>query len=125
MTGNGHAAYFSQAVISEGEGTQNKNNLSQSDFTGTTNISSQTILTGVAGGQSTASSTPRSRGQDPTLATDLENPVAAGVFRASLVSKMDGLIQDFQTNKISRSETLYQIQILQSLHDAGLEEPVR
>ena len=49
------------------------------------------------------------------------SPIPEGVFRASLVSQMDALIQDFRTDKALKSETLYQI--LKTLLEAGLDEP--
>lgn len=70
MSGNGHAAYFGQAVAPKGEGTQNENNSSQSNIAGSANNSSQTIPTGTAGGQSTMPLAPGPAGQGPVLHTD-------------------------------------------------------
>ena len=123
MSGNGHATYFGQAVVSKGEGMQHESGTGLSDLAGTANTSSQTIPTGTTGGQSSTLSATRPGSCYSIPSTSVESSAVTSVFRTSLISKMDSLIQDFRMSKLSRSETLYQI--LQSLHDAGLEESIR
>ncbi|KAF8237247.1 hypothetical protein L208DRAFT_1389469 [Tricholoma matsutake] len=68
----------------------------------------------LTGNQDRGISPPLAPGQSPVTDEDL--------FRASLISKMDDLV-DFRKEKASRMETLYQI--LQILHNAKLDEPAR
>lgn len=123
MSGNGYSDYFGQAVASEERGTENRNTSGQTNLAGTTN-SSQTVATGTIGNGSIASRISEleiSRG--PGTQAGSQSTIPDIVFRASLVLQMDALVQDFRTEKISRSETLYQI--LKTLLEAGLEESDR
>ena len=107
MSGNGHATYFGQVVVSEGEGTQHESSAGLSDLAGMANTSSQMILTGTTGGQSSTLSTTRPGSHYSIPSMSVESSAIASVFRTSLISKMDSLIQNFWMNKSSQSETLY------------------
>jgi len=101
MSSNGHATYFGQVVVSKGEGMQHESSAGLSDLAGTANTSSQTILTGMTGGQSSTLSATRLGSHYSIPSMSVESSAVTGVFRTSLVSKMDSLIQDFWMNKLS------------------------
>ena len=120
MSGNEHYTFFNQAITSGAEETENGNKSSQMNPTGMTNNSSQSHIGGMVGSQGPTSGASGLRGQDP-IGAGARSPIPEGAFRASLISQMDALVQDFRTDKALKSETLYQI--LKTLLEAGLNEP--
>jgi hypothetical protein len=109
MSENTHATYFGQTAAPEASAAENENR------------GSQTLSTGSSGGSIDpvgSGSQVRHNSVPPVSAEPEEDP-----FRASLVSRMDMLVRDFREEKISRMETLYQI--LQTLHEANVSEPIR
>lgn len=119
MSGNGYSAYFGQMIATGAGEPEDGNNTTQKNPTGTTDNSSQTIVTGTDGIQGPTPDVPGLEGQN-TVCPRAQSPVPDDVFRASLISWMDALVQDFRTEKASKSETLYQI--LKTLLEAGIEE---
>jgi hypothetical protein len=123
MSRNGHSVYFSQAIGSRGDETTPPTATAtgghHSDIQST-----QTVPSGALGGHNTNQSIGSHNGLGPALPARGQSPEPGGdEFRTSLVTKMDGLIHDFRTEKTTRMETLYQI--LQVLHNTNINEPGR
>ena len=101
MSGNGHYVYFGQAIATGAEETENRNESGQTNPTGMTNDSSQSITVETVGGQGPMLEALGLRGQDPAD-TEMESPLSDGIFRANLVSWMDALVQDLKTEHQSQ-----------------------
>ena len=120
MSINAHATYFGQAVT---EGTSQVTTIATGDCN-SDNYSGQTNPAGMTGGHSLNLPKENKSWLRPTSHAWEQSPEPeSDEFRASLIAKMDSLIQDFRMEKTTRMETLYQI--LQVLHDANINEPAR
>jgi hypothetical protein len=105
---NGHASYFGQSqphILPEGDGEQ--------AGTQTGNISTETDPTFTVIRQTRQR---ESRSEQQGGEHDCE-------FRRDLVTRIDGIIQDFREQKVAKIEALYQI--LQVAQEAEVDEEVR
>ena len=109
MSSNEHVTYFGWASALEGVNAENENGTSQMLPSGSSGGTIDPIGTGT-------------QDTNNTMPPNTINPKEDS-FRASLVSRIDTLIWDFQEDRTTQMETLYQI--LQVLHEANVSESVR